>query len=74
MFASSPIGKTEAEANAVFNKAVGDPPVAESHSTRFNIVGKRFITNETVVEATGVELSSVLTAGKLLNHRNCHNG
>jgi hypothetical protein len=36
--------------------------------------GERLILDEMLVEAAGVEPSSVLTAGKLLISMNCHKG
>ena len=43
-----------------------NPPLQNVYRTKLDCVGKLLIINEILVEATGVELSSVLTARKLL--------
>jgi hypothetical protein len=44
----------------------GEPAIAECYCTKLKCVCKQFITNKLLVEAAGVELSSVLTTRKLL--------
>src|SRR5579864_1593264 len=44
----------------------GNPPPLDAIVRNYNVVCKQLIINEILVEATGVELFSVLTAHKLL--------
>jgi hypothetical protein len=47
-------------------KSGGETAPAECHCTKLKSVSKKLIMNEILVEATGVELSNVLTPRKLL--------
>ncbi len=47
-------------------KPVGEPASAERYCTKLKCIRKHLIINKILVEAAGVELSSVLTARKLL--------
>ena len=47
-------------------EAGGEPASAECYCTKLKCVRKQLIINELLVEATGVELITMLTARKLL--------